>query len=93
MADLGGTLDYIFGAFGGYQSRVRTTKCNPVSGVRFNKHGHNFQNIGSKMNQRLLIGYELIRFGSDILKIVAVLMKSDTTFTGVFYRNVNLWEG
>ena len=36
------------------------------------------------MNQRLLIGYELIRFGSDILKIVAVLVKSDIAFTGVF---------
>ena len=52
-----------------------------------NKHGHNFQNIGSKMNQRLLIGYEptLISFGSDVLQIVAVLVKSDTAFTGVFF--------
>ena len=60
-----------------------------------NKHGHNFQNIGSEMNQRLRIGYEptLIRFGSDILEIVAVLVKSVTTFTGVFYRNVNIWGG
>ena len=47
------------------------------------------------MNQRLVIVYDptLIRFGSDILKIVAVLVKSDIAFTGVFYRNVNLWEG
>ena len=70
------------------QSRVRTTKCNPVSGVRFNKHGHNFQNIGSKMNQRLLIVYEptLICFGSDILKIVTVSVLCDTTFTIVFFQ-------
>ena len=39
-----------------------------------NKHGHNFQNIASKTNQRGLIVYEptLIQFGADILKIVAV---------------------
>ena len=42
--------------------------------VKKNWYGHNFQNIGSKLNQRGLIDYEptLIRFGSDILKIVAV---------------------
>ena len=45
-----------------------------LCGVQKNKHGHNFQNIGSKMNQRWVIDYDpmLIRFGSDILKIVAV---------------------
>ena len=39
-----------------------------------NRYGRSFQNVGSKMNQRLLIVYEptLIRFGSEILKIVAV---------------------
>ena len=39
-----------------------------------NKYGHNFQNIASKTNQRGLIVYEptLIRFGAEILKIVAV---------------------
>ena len=38
------------------------------------KYGHNFQNIGSKLNQRGLIDFEptLIQFESDILKIVAV---------------------
>ena len=44
--------------------------------------GCNFQNIGSKMNQWLLMGYEptLIRFGSDILKIVAMLVFFDGSF-------------
>ena len=39
-----------------------------------NRYGHNFQNIGSKMNQRLVIVYDptRIRFGSDNLKIVAI---------------------
>jgi hypothetical protein len=38
-----------------------------------NSPGHNFQNIGSKLNQHGLIDYEpmLIQFGADILKIVA----------------------
>ena len=42
--------------------------------VQKNKHGHNFQNTASKLNQHGLIVYEttLIQFGSDILKIVAV---------------------
>ena len=49
--------------------------------VTKNKHGHNFQNIDSKMNQRWVIDYDpmLIRFGSDILKIVAVLIFLDTS--------------
>ena len=40
------------------------------------EHGQNFQNIASKTNQRWLITYEkpLIHFGTDILKIVAVLV-------------------
>ena len=39
------------------------------------------------MNQQLLIGYEpmLIHFGSNILKIVAVLVLCDTAFTVVFF--------
>ena len=46
------------------------------------KAQHNFQNIDFKMNQRLLIGYEptLIRFGSEILKIVAVFIFFDGAF-------------
>ena len=57
--------------------KKNTRKC----GVRFNKHGHNLQNIASKTNQRRLITYEkpLIHFGTDVLKIVAVLVKSDTS--------------
>ena len=46
------------------------------------------------MNQQLLIGYEptLIHFGSDILKIVAVLVLCDTTFTVVvFLIEGQLW--
>ena len=47
-----------------------------------NSFGHNFQNIASKLNQRGLIDYEptLIRFGSDILKIVAVLVFFNGSF-------------
>ena len=50
--------------------------------VTKNKHGHNFQNFGSKLNQRGLIDYEptLIQFGSDILKIVAVLIFCNGSF-------------
>ena len=52
-----------------------------------NKYGHNVQNIGSKMNQRLVIGYDptLIRFGSDILKIATVLVSFNTAFTAGFF--------
>ena len=44
--------------------------------VKKNKHGHNFQNIASKTNQRWVITYDnpLIHFGTNILKIVAVLV-------------------
>ena len=61
------------------RSWVSATKWGPLAkllAVAKNKHGHNFQNIGSKLNQRGLRDYEptLIRFGSDILKIVAVLV-------------------
>ena len=58
------------------RSWVSATKWGPLAklcAVQKNKHGHNFQIIISKLNQRGLIDYEptLIRFGSDILKIVA----------------------
>ena len=55
---------------------------NNVMMMQEDKHGRNFQNIASKMNQRLVIGYDptLIRFGSDILKIVAVLIFFNTAF-------------
>ena len=55
---------------------------------RKNRYGHNFQNIGSKMNQRLVIGYDpmLIRFGSDILKIATVLVFLDTANTLYFWK-------
>ena len=72
-------------------SWVSATKCGLLAkiwGVQKNKHGHNFQNIGSKMNQWLLIGYEptLNRLGSDILKIATVLVFLDTTNMH-FFRN------
>ena len=56
-------------------------------GVQKNKQGHNFQNIGSKMNQRLVIVYDptLIRFGNDILNIVAVSVLN-TANTLLFFR-------
>ena len=51
-----------------------------------NRYCHNFQNIGSKINQRLLLVYEptLIRFGSYILKIATVFVFWDTAFTVFF---------
>ena len=67
------------------RSWVSATKWGPLAklwAVKKNKHGHNFQNIGSKLNQRGLRDYEptLIRFGSDILKIVAVFIFFDGSF-------------
>ena len=67
------------------RSWVSATKWGPLAkllAVAKNKHGHNFQNIGSKLNQRGLIDYEptLIQFGSDILKIVAVLVFGNGSF-------------
>ena len=43
------------------RSRLRATKCDLLAkiwGVAKNRFGHNFQNIGSTLNQLLLIGYE-----------------------------------
>ena len=67
------------------RSWVSATKWHPLaklSAVEKNRYCHNFQNIGSKLNQRGLIDYEptLIRFGSDILIIVAVLVFFDGSF-------------
>ena len=52
-----------------------------ICGVQKNKHGRNFQNIASKTNQRWVINYDkpLIHFGTDILKIVAVLVFFNTS--------------
>ena len=49
---------------------------NNVMMMQVDKHGRNFQNIASKTNQRWVITYDkpLIHFGTDILKIVAVLV-------------------
>ena len=67
------------------RSWVSATKWGPLAklcGVKKNKYGHNFRTIGSKMNQRWVIDYDpmLIRFGSDILKIVAVLVFFNGSF-------------
>ena len=53
-----------------------------ICGVKNNKHGRNLQNIASKTNQRWVINYDkpLIHFGTDILKIVAVLVFLDTSY-------------
>ena len=61
-----------------YFQKKKKLKC----GVKKNRYGHNFQNIASKMNQRVVIGYDptLIRFGSDILKFVAVSVFFNTAF-------------
>ena len=43
------------------RSWVSATKWGPLAklcGVQKNRYGHNFQNIASKMNQRLVIGYD-----------------------------------
>ena len=55
-------------SYGGGRSVPYFPKNSCECGVTKNRYGHNFQNIGSKINQRLLIGYEpmLICFGSDI---------------------------
>ena len=46
------------------------------------RHGHNFQNFGSILNQRGTnpLGSTLIRYGAEILKIVAVSFFFDTSF-------------
>ena len=72
------------------RSWVSATNWVPLAkllGVQKNKHGHNFQNIGPKMNQRLVILYDLtlICFGSDILIIVAVLVFFDGSFQLQFF--------
>ena len=46
------------------RSWVSATKWGPLAklcGVKKNRFGHNFQNIGSKMNQRWVIDYDLKR--------------------------------
>ena len=45
-----------------------------ISGVQKKRHGHNFENYGSKLNQRWNnhVGPTLIQFRSPKLKIVAV---------------------
>ena len=65
------------------RSWVSATKCGRLAkkcGVKKNRFGHNFQNIASKTNQRWVINYDkpLIHFGTDILKIVAVLIFFNT---------------
>ena len=57
--------------------KKKNCKCD----VKKNKHGRNFQNIASKTNQRWVINYDkpLIHFGTNILKIVAVLVLFDTS--------------
>ena len=65
---------------------VSATKCGPLAkiwGVTKNIYGHNFQNSGSKLNQRLLIGYEptLLRFGSDILTNKTISFLFDTAIS------------
>ena len=74
------------------RSRLRATKCDPVAklwGVARNRYNHNVQNIGSTMNQRLLIGYEptLICCGSDILKIATVSLFCNTAIWSNFFGN------
>ena len=51
-------------------------KNNCRCSVQKNQHDHNLQNIASKTNQRWLINYEkqLIHFGTNILKIVVLLV-------------------
>ena len=51
-------------------------------GVQKNKHGRNFQIIASKTNQGWVINYDkpLIHFGTDIVKILAVLVFLNTSY-------------
>ena len=40
---------------------LRVTKCDPLAKIRgVKKNGHNFQNIGSTINQYILIDVELM---------------------------------
>ena len=55
-----------------------------------NRYGHNCQNIASKMNQRWVIDYDptLIRFGSDILKLAAMLVFLAPHFSFFFFWKI-----
>ena len=68
-----GGYNFFWPCFG----RLKLVEGDKMRSVRKNKrcyknrYGHNFQNIGSTMNERLFIGYEqtLIGCGSDILTV------------------------
>ena len=69
-------VEGISGRVTGGRSLPYLKKNSCKCGVKKNRYCHNFQNIASKMNQRWVIDVDvdptLIRFGSDILKIVAL---------------------
>ena len=57
------------------QSRVKSQDFFPQSGgVQKKRHGHNFPDFGSILNQRgkKWVTLTLIQYGAEILKIVAV---------------------
>ena len=57
------------------QSRVKSQEFSwQISGVKKKRHGHNFPDFGSILNQRgkKWVTLTLIQYGAEILKIVAV---------------------
>ena len=65
------------------QSRVKSQDFFPQSGgVQKKRHGHNFPDFGSILNQRgkKWVTLTLIQYGAEILKIVAVSFFLDTNY-------------
>ena len=62
-----------------------------ISGVTKKRHGHNFQNFGSISNQREgnPLHSTLIRYGAEILKIVAVSFFCYAAFPWIFFLKYN----
>ena len=65
----------------------KTDPSPKISGVQKKRHGHNFENYGSKLNQRWNnhVGPTLIQFRSPKLKIVAVSFFFDTASSENFF--------
>ena len=75
------------------QSRVKSQKNFPQSGgVQKKRHGHNFPDFGSILNQRgkKWVDLTLIQYGAEILKIVAVSLFFDANYFGGQTQNFRL---
>ena len=69
-------------------------KNNCKCGATKNKHGYN-QNIASKSNRRWLKNYEklVVRIGTDILKIMAVVVLCDTSYFCIAFGRTHPTSG